>query len=77
MITRTELESKIVQLRRDLAKAEKRSAAFAERRASIRPGASRARTTTANARWARAAEHRDRLLLQLAELENLKSEVKP
>lgn len=70
MATRTELESKAAQLRRDLAKAEKRSATLMERRASLSPGSTRARVTTANARWARAAEHRDLIWSQLRELED-------
>jgi hypothetical protein len=42
--------------------AEKKSLRCAEARARIEPGSSRARTTTANARWSTAAEHRDRTL---------------
>ncbi len=33
----------------------------AEARSNLPPGSSRARVTTANANWARKAEHRDRL----------------
>jgi len=36
-----------------------------EARAALPPGSTRARVTTANARWARAAEERDRVAAQL------------
>ncbi len=45
---------------RDLVASQKASAAAADARSRLPPGSSRARVTTANARWARAAEHRDR-----------------
>lgn len=48
------------QLRAYLA-AEKASARAADARAALPIGASRARVTTANARWRSAAEERDRL----------------
>lgn len=41
--------------------AHKKSLKAAEARARLEPGTSRARVTTANARWARAAEARDRI----------------
>ena len=41
--------------------AARKSAAAATRRANLPPGSTRARVTTANARWMRAAEERDRL----------------
>lgn len=47
---------------RALARAEQKSQQLAERRAALPPGSSRARVTSANARWARAAEHRDRCM---------------
>lgn len=56
-------------LRRELSSAERSSSRAAEARSKLPPGSSRARVTTANARWARAAEHRDRLLRELAALE--------
>jgi len=58
----------IARLRKSLAAAQKRSLQCAERRAALPAGSSRARVTTANANWARAAEHRDRIatLLELA-----------
>ena len=46
-------------LARDLEAAEKRSIATTAARAALPGGSSRARVTTANARWARAAEDRD------------------
>lgn len=42
-----------------LAKAIEDSAKLCDRRGALPPGASRAAITTANAKWARAAEHRD------------------
>lgn len=48
------------QIRAYLA-AEKASARAADARAALPIGASRARVTTANARWRSAAEERDRL----------------
>lgn len=54
--------------RKDLAAAEKKSAKAAETRASLPPGSSRARVTTANARWSRAAEARDRAAALVAKL---------
>lgn len=45
--------------------AAKSSAKWAERRAALPPGSSRARVTTANAGWARAAEERDRVAAEL------------
>jgi hypothetical protein len=41
--------------------AEKQSLRCAEACGQIEPGSSRARITTANARWSTAAEHRDRM----------------
>ena len=41
-------------------KAQLASNAATEARAALLPGSSRAKVTTANARWANAAEHRDR-----------------
>lgn len=56
-------------LRRQLAAAERKSARLAEARSALPAGSSRARVTTANARWARAAEERDRLARVVAEAE--------
>lgn len=57
--------NQIVVLERKLAAAEKRTEKAAEARKNLGFGASRARVTTANARWAAAAEERDRVLEQL------------
>ena len=54
-------------LARELARAEAASAKAAEARSRLPPGSSRARVTTANARWARAAEHRDDVARRLTE----------
>lgn len=58
---------KLALLRRELARLEKAAAKAGERRAALPAGSSRARVTTANARWARAAEARDRVERELAE----------
>lgn len=60
--------AEIRKLRVELARAERDSQKATEARASLPPGSSRARVTTANARWMRKAEHRDRLARQLGEL---------
>lgn len=46
---------------RDLIKAERDSLNACERKGALPVSASRAQSTTLEARWARAAEHRDRL----------------
>jgi hypothetical protein len=46
----------------------RKSARFADARAALPAGSSRARVTSANARWARAAEERDRIARQLDQL---------
>lgn len=43
----------------ELVRARRASATATERRAELPAGSSRARVTTANARWSRAAEYRD------------------
>jgi hypothetical protein len=53
------------ELERELARLEKQSARFAAARAALPPGSSRARVTTANARWARVAEARERVSREL------------
>lgn len=45
---------------RALVDAERASKVACDRRGAMPPGSTRARVTTANANWARAAEHRDR-----------------
>ena len=57
------------RLRRLLARAQARCDSCSAARAALPPGSSRARVTTANARWARAAEERDRILTALECLE--------
>jgi putative intracellular protease/amidase len=59
----------VAQVRREFAAAEKKTAAACARRAALPAGSSRPRVTTANARWASAAEHRDRLLVELEQIE--------
>lgn len=54
------MTDEIAQLEKALADAQAKSTAWTERRHALPPGSSRARVTTANANWARAAEHRDR-----------------
>lgn len=56
---------RIATLMRKLAQAQKRSEQAMERRRNLSPGGTRARVTTANANWAKAAEQRDRLREQL------------
>jgi hypothetical protein len=51
----------IACLERALADAQAKSYRAMDRRGALRAGSSRARVTTANANWARAAEHRDRI----------------
>lgn len=61
-------EAQIRKLERELARAEAASKRWSERRAALPAGSTRARVTTANAKWARAAEHRDRIAAQLEEV---------
>jgi hypothetical protein len=53
--------AEVTRLERDLAKAQAASLRWADRRAALPAGSTRARVTSANAKWARAAEHRDRI----------------
>ena len=55
-------------LRKELAKAEEDSARLCEARFAMPPGSSRARVTSVNAKWARAAEYRDLLRTRLEEI---------
>lgn len=57
----------IKRLERELERAQKASAKASEARFALPAGSSRSRVTTANAKWMRAAEHRDRIAAQLAE----------
>jgi len=54
------------QLERELARLEKKSARLAAARAALPPGSTRARVTSANARWARVAEARDGVARELS-----------
>ncbi len=56
-------------LRRQLAQLEAKVRKTSEARRALPPGSSRARVTTANARWATACEARDRVLRQIEETE--------
>jgi len=55
----------VAQLERDLARAAEASERAAFARAALPPGSSRARVTSANARWMRKAEARDRIAAEL------------
>lgn len=55
-------------LTRQLADAQAKTERAFEARSALPAGSSRAKVTTANARWMRAAEHRDRLLVQLEDI---------
>lgn len=63
------LVTELDRLRKELASLEAKSAKLAAARASLPPGSTRARVTTANARWARAAEARETIRRHIAELE--------
>lgn len=56
-----EAAADVKRLERELAKAQAKSTAAMDARRRQPPGSSRARVTTANANWMRAAEHRDRI----------------
>lgn len=58
------------KLERELARLTAQSRRLSERRMALPPGSSRARVTSANARWARVAEARDRVAAQLADVGN-------
>ncbi len=55
------MNDEIKRLERALEKAQAASLRASEARRRLPYGSSRARVTTANANWARAAEHRDRI----------------
>lgn len=63
-----ELARELKAAERELAKANRKSDAKAEARRRLGPGSSRARVTTANAKWAQAAEARDRVAAKVTEL---------
>lgn len=64
MIVKTRFDT-LVELAKRAQAAERKSLTAAARRSDHPPGSSRARVTTANANWARAAEYRDICLLAL------------
>jgi len=64
---RGEAYGEISRMFRQLARAEAASLKAAAGRHRLPAGSSRARVTTANARWAQAAEHRDRLADRIEE----------
>lgn len=53
------------KLERELARLTKKSAHLSETRLRLPAGAPRARVTSANAKWSRAAEARDRVAAEL------------
>ena len=58
--TRLEGQARLVSAARELLAAQKKSERAMDARHAHAPGTSRAKSTTLNANWARAAEHRDR-----------------
>ena len=62
-------DDRTAALRKELARLTKASKAASDARSRLGPGSSRARVTTANARWMRLAEARDRVEMELRELE--------
>lgn len=56
-------------LRAMLVAAERKVTRTSEARRVLAPGSSRARVTSANARWARACDARDRILADIAAVE--------
>ncbi len=67
-LSRQVVWSRAARLLDELADAERKSVAASLRRRELPPGSSRARVTTANARWMSAAEHRDRVLERVREI---------
>lgn len=60
--------SNVVEMLAQYRDAQRASERASDARASLAPGSSRARVTTANARWMRASEHRNRLEARVREL---------
>lgn len=60
-------------LERELARVAKKSAKLSAARMALPTGSSRARVTSLNAKWARAAEERDRIEKRLEELRAMAS----
>lgn len=61
----TDVEREVAELERALKVAQKKSEKAMEAKMRLALGSTRARVTTANANWARAAEARDRVSDQL------------
>lgn len=59
------MDKRQAQLERNLRLAEKRLQKASDARRSLPPGSTRARVTSANARWASTAEERDRVQRKL------------
>jgi hypothetical protein len=57
--------TRVRELRKALAKAQAASTKASEARAALPAGSTRARVTSANARWMRCAEERDRIQAEL------------
>lgn len=58
-------QAEVARLEKSLAQAQAASLRWADRRGALPAGSTRARVTSANAKWARSAEHRDRISDQL------------
>lgn len=67
-MTRSQWVKRLADLMRELARAEAAVERASARRRDLPPGSTRARVTTANARWMQAAEERDRIKEELDEL---------
>jgi hypothetical protein len=68
-MTASDRSTLLLALRRDLVRLTRASERACRARAALPPGSSRARVTTANARWANAAEARDRCQERIEALE--------
>jgi hypothetical protein len=68
-MTTSDRSTLLLALRRDLLRLTRSSERACRARAALPPGSSRARVTTANARWACAAEARDRCQERIEALE--------
>lgn len=66
-MTREDRAAEIARLCREYVDASAKVRKMSEARRALPPGSSRARVTTANARWSIACEHRDRVERTLRE----------
>lgn len=64
-----EQSATVERLRKRLQKATQTAQKASEARRALSPGSTRARVTTANARWLARCEERDRIAAQIAEIE--------